>query len=30
MTNTSLLPMAAEQAGITFEELVNEIIEMSL
>jgi D-alanine-D-alanine ligase len=30
MTDTSLLPMAAEQAGITFEELVNEIIEMSL
>ena len=30
MTDTSLLPMAAEQAGMTFEELVNEIIEMSL
>ncbi|OFW63688.1 MAG: hypothetical protein A2Z35_01635, partial [Actinobacteria bacterium RBG_19FT_COMBO_36_27] len=30
MTDTSLLPMAAEQAGISFEELVDEIIGMSL
>ncbi|GAH64154.1 unnamed protein product, partial [marine sediment metagenome] len=27
---TSLLPMAAEEAGISFEELVDEIIKMSL
>jgi D-alanine-D-alanine ligase len=30
MTDTSLLPMSAKEAGISFEELVNEIIEMSL
>ncbi len=30
MTDTSLLPMAAEEAGISFEELVDEIIGMSL
>ena len=30
MTDTSLLPMAAEEAGISFEELVDEIIRMSL
>ncbi|GAI38216.1 unnamed protein product [marine sediment metagenome] len=30
MTDTSLLPMAAEEAGISFEELVDEIIKMSL
>jgi len=30
MTDTSLLPMAAEEAGISFEELVNKIIKMSL
>jgi len=30
MTDTSLLPMSAEEAGISFEELVDEIISMSL
>ncbi len=30
MTDTSLLPMAAEEAGMSFEELVENIIEMSL
>ena len=30
MTNTSLLPMAAEEAGMSFENLVEEIINMSL
>ncbi|NQT67450.1 MAG: D-alanine--D-alanine ligase [Actinobacteria bacterium] len=30
MTDTSLLPMAAEEAGISFEELVDKIIKMSL
>jgi len=30
MTDTSLLPMAAEEAGMSFEELVDEIIRMSL
>lgn len=30
MTDTSLLPMAAEAAGISFEDLVDEIIKMSL
>ncbi len=30
MTDTSLLPMAAEEAGISFEKLVDEIIKMSL
>lgn len=30
MTDTSLLPMAAKEAGMSFEELVKEIIEMSL
>src|SRR3989304_4461785 len=30
MTDTSLLPMSAEAAGLSFEELVDEIIKMSL
>lgn len=30
MTDTSLLPMAAREAGMSFEELVDEIIKMSL
>jgi len=30
MTDTSLLPMAAEEAGMSFEDLVKEIINMSL
>jgi len=30
MTDTSLLPMAAKEAGISFEELVDKIIKMSL
>jgi len=30
MTDTSLLPMAAEEAGMSFEELVDEIVGMSL
>ena len=30
MTDTSLLPMAAEEAGISFEELVEKIIKLSL
>ena len=30
MTDTSLLPMAAEEAGMSFEDLVEEIINMSL
>ena len=30
MTNTSLLPMAAKEAGMSFEELVDKIIKMSL
>ena len=30
MTDTSLLPMAAEEAGMSFEDLVEEIIDMSL
>jgi D-alanine-D-alanine ligase len=30
MTDTSLLPMAAEEAGMSFEDLVREIINMSL
>lgn len=30
MTDTSLLPMAAEEAGISFEELVDKIVKMSI
>ena len=30
MTDTSLLPMAAEEAGMAFEELVERIVKLSL
>ena len=30
MTDTSLLPMAAEEAGMYFEDLVDSIVKMSL
>jgi D-alanine-D-alanine ligase len=30
MTDTSLLPMAAQEAGISFEELVDKIVKMAM
>jgi len=30
MTDNSLLPMAAEEAGMSFEELVDRIVKMSI